>query len=127
MSTACTFRIPPAFGLDGDVCGQPANVRLTPTQYACWDHVDVYRQQLREVGDIDPNRRYWTLCDRSDERNDHHMAERYRARWHVIYRQGGVEYEEDLCTPCYRGLYSFEVREMYKLDIEEVIEEDIRA
>lgn len=53
-SHACLFRIPPMFGLDGDVCGATAVVRFTvkedswPLQYACADHRAAKRAQMEE-------------------------------------------------------------------------------
>lgn len=50
----CYFRIPPAFGLDGDICGAAATKRFTSQQdswlqqFSCDDHAQPMRQRLED-------------------------------------------------------------------------------
>ncbi len=52
---ACCFRIPPMFGLDGDICGATATTRFTSAQdswlqqFACADHRQPERQHLEDM------------------------------------------------------------------------------
>lgn len=55
---SCSFRIPPQFGLDGDICGATATKRFTSAedswlqQFSCADHAQPMRQRL-ELDHVD--------------------------------------------------------------------------